>query len=65
MRAKPEARRCVNDRFFFEYGAAAERAGLYDKAAELFKRAIELDPADAAPGLQLSRLHVGRPKHPP
>ena len=38
----------VNGRFFFEYGAAAERAGLYDKAAELFKRAIELDPADAA-----------------
>lgn len=37
-----------NDRFFFEYGAAAERAGLYDKAAELFKRSIELDPADAA-----------------
>jgi len=38
----------LNDRFFFEYGAAAERAGLYDKATELFKRAIELDPADAA-----------------
>jgi tetratricopeptide (TPR) repeat protein len=38
----------VNGRFFFEYGAAAERAGLYDKAAELFKRAIELDPTDAA-----------------
>ena len=38
----------VSDRFFFEYGAAAEQAGLYDKAAELFKRAIELDPADAA-----------------
>jgi tetratricopeptide (TPR) repeat protein len=38
----------VNGRFFFEYGAAAERAGLYDKAAELFKRAIELDPAEAA-----------------
>lgn len=38
----------VNDRFFFEYGAAAERAGLYDKAAQLFKRAIDLDPADAA-----------------
>ncbi|MEO5753816.1 MAG: tetratricopeptide repeat protein, partial [Chthoniobacterales bacterium] len=37
-----------NDRFFFEYGAAADRAGLYEKAAELFKRAIELDPADAA-----------------
>jgi tetratricopeptide (TPR) repeat protein len=38
----------ADGRFFFEYGAAAERAGLYDKAAELFKRAIELDPADAA-----------------
>jgi tetratricopeptide (TPR) repeat protein len=38
----------VNNRFFFEYGAAAERAGLYDKAADLFKRAIDLDPADAA-----------------
>ncbi|HEY3662023.1 MAG TPA: tetratricopeptide repeat protein [Chthoniobacterales bacterium] len=38
----------VNDRFYFEYGAAAEQAGLYDKAAELFKRSIDLDPADAA-----------------
>jgi tetratricopeptide (TPR) repeat protein len=38
----------VNGRFYFEYGAAAEQAGLYDKAAELFKRAIQLDPADAA-----------------
>lgn len=38
----------VDDRFYFEYGAAAEQAGLYDKAAELFKRAIEIDPADAA-----------------
>jgi tetratricopeptide (TPR) repeat protein len=38
----------ANGRFYFEYGAAAERAGLYDKAADLFKRAIDLDPADAA-----------------
>lgn len=38
----------VSDRFYFEYGAAAEQAGLYDKAAELFKRSIALDPADAA-----------------
>lgn len=38
----------ANDRFYFEYGAAAERAGLYDKAAELFKKSIQLDPADAA-----------------
>ena len=38
----------VNGRFFFEYGAAAERAGLYEKAAGLFKRSIELDPTDSA-----------------
>ena len=38
----------ANGRFFFEYGAAAERAGLYDKAAELFKKSVQLDPADAA-----------------
>ena len=38
----------ANSRFFFEYGAAAERAGLYDQAAELFKRSVQLDPADAA-----------------
>lgn len=38
----------ANGRFFFEYGAAAERARLYDKAAELFKKSIELDPANAA-----------------
>lgn len=38
----------LDDRFYFEYGAAAEQAGLYDKAADLFKRAIELDPANAA-----------------
>ena len=38
----------ANGRFYFEYGAAAERAGLYDKAAELFKKSVQLDPGDAA-----------------
>ena len=38
----------ANDRFFFEYGAAADRAGLYDKASELFKKSIELNPSEAA-----------------
>lgn len=38
----------ANGRFYFEYGAAAERAGLYDKAAELFKESIRLDPGEAA-----------------
>jgi tetratricopeptide (TPR) repeat protein len=37
-----------NARFYFEYGAAAERAGLYDKAADLFKQSIAIDPDNAA-----------------
>jgi tetratricopeptide (TPR) repeat protein len=38
----------LTPRFYLDYGAAAEQAGLYDKAAELFRRAIAMDPANAA-----------------
>ena len=38
----------LNARFYFDYGAAADQAGLYDKAAELFRKSIALDPANAA-----------------
>ena len=38
----------LNARFYFDYGAAAEQAGLYDKAADLFRQSIALDPANAA-----------------
>ena len=38
----------TNARFYFDYGAAAEQAGLYDKAADLFRKSIALDPANAA-----------------
>lgn len=38
----------LNADFYFYYGAAAERAGQYVKAAELFRKCIELDPDDAA-----------------
>jgi tetratricopeptide (TPR) repeat protein len=34
----------LNSSFFFSYGAAAEQAGLIDKAGELLSRAIDLDP---------------------
>lgn len=34
--------------FYFQYGAAAEQAGLLQKAEELINRSIELDPANAA-----------------
>jgi len=35
-------------RFYFEYGAAADQAGLHDKAADLLRKSIALDPANAA-----------------
>ncbi len=38
----------LNARFYFDYGAAADQAGLYDKAADLFRKAISLDPANSA-----------------
>jgi tetratricopeptide (TPR) repeat protein len=38
----------VNAKFYFNYGAAAEQAGLYDKAADLLRKSIALDPANSA-----------------
>lgn len=38
----------ANARFYFDYGAAADQAGLYDKAADLFRKSIALDPQNAA-----------------
>lgn len=35
-------------RFYVDYGAAAEQAGLYEKAADLFRKAIAMDPTNAA-----------------
>jgi len=38
----------VNAKFYFNYGAAAEQAGLYEKAADLLRKSIALDPASSA-----------------
>lgn len=38
----------LNARFYFDYGAAADQAGLYDKAADLLRKSIVLDSANAA-----------------
>ena len=38
----------LDSSFFMAFGAAAERAGHYTKAAELLKKAIELDPENSA-----------------
>ena len=46
--AELEGGEITNARFYFDYGAAAEQAGLYDKAAALFQKSIALDPANAA-----------------
>src|SRR6266480_2779335 len=46
--AEAEGTEIANARFYFDYGATAEQAGLYDKAAELFKKSIAVDPANAA-----------------
>jgi tetratricopeptide (TPR) repeat protein len=46
--AQGESEGMLNARFYFDYGAAADQAGLYDKAADLFRKSIALDPATAA-----------------
>jgi tetratricopeptide (TPR) repeat protein len=46
--AEMEDSEIVNARFYFNYGATAEEAGLYEKAADLFRKAIAMDPANAA-----------------
>src|SRR5438132_9595318 len=38
----------VNAKFYFNYGATAEQAGLYDKAADLLRKSIALDPSNSA-----------------
>src|SRR5262249_26794116 len=46
--AEAEGAEVANGRFYFDYGAAAEQAGLYDKAADLFRKSIAADPSNAA-----------------
>ena len=43
-----ESGEMANARFYFDYGVTAEQAGLYDKAVDLFKKSIALDPPNAA-----------------
>ena len=38
----------INAKFYFNYGVTAEQAGLYEKAADLLRKAIAFDPANAA-----------------
>jgi tetratricopeptide (TPR) repeat protein len=38
----------INAKFYFNYGAAAEQAGLFNKAADLLRKSIALDPENSA-----------------
>src|SRR3954452_13184766 len=38
----------INAKFYFNYGAAAEQGGLYDKSADLLRKSIALDPENSA-----------------
>ncbi len=46
--AEPVAAEFVNARFYFDYAIAADQAGLHDKAADLLRQSIALDPGNAA-----------------
>ena len=46
--AEADGAEIANAHFYFDYGAAAEQAGLYDKAADLFRKSIAVDPSNAA-----------------
>jgi len=41
----------LDARFYFQYGAACEQAGFYERAAELMQKSIDLDPAQSATAL--------------
>ena len=53
----------LNAGFFFSYGAAAEQAGLLDKAADLLKQSIELEPNNAQACNYLGYMWVDRGEH--
>lgn len=53
----------LNAAFYFSYGAAAEQAGLFDKAADLLKQSIELEPNNAQACNYLGYMWVDRGEH--
>ncbi len=53
----------LNAGFYFTYGAAAEQAQLFDKAAELLKQSLELEPNNAQTLNYLGYMWVDRGEH--
>ena len=53
----------LNFEFYFQYGAAAEQAQLTEKAAELLKQSIELEPNNAQAYNYLGYMWADRGEH--
>jgi tetratricopeptide (TPR) repeat protein len=53
----------LNAGFYFTYGAAAEQAQLFDKAAELLKQSLELEPTNPQTLNYLGYMWVDRGEH--
>jgi len=53
----------LNAQFYLLYGEAAEQAGLYDKAADLIKQSLEMDPNSAEACNYLGYMWVDRGEH--
>jgi tetratricopeptide (TPR) repeat protein len=53
----------LNASFFFSYGAAAEQAGKLERAAELLKQSIDLDPNAAQAYNYLGYMWADRSEH--
>ncbi|MBI3987833.1 MAG: tetratricopeptide repeat protein [Lentisphaerae bacterium] len=49
LRRKPDERILLDSAFYFNFGAACERDGAWDKAETLFEKAISLDPENPEP----------------
>jgi tetratricopeptide (TPR) repeat protein len=53
----------LNAQFYLLYGEAAEQAGLYDKAADLIKQSLEMDPNSAEACNYLGYMWADRGEH--
>ena len=53
----------LSSKFYFSYGAACERAGNCDRAVALFRKCLELDPADHAASNYLGYMWADKGVH--
>jgi tetratricopeptide (TPR) repeat protein len=53
----------LNDKFYFSYGAASERAGEIDKAITLFRKALELNSENSAAANYLGYMWADKNIH--